>query len=75
MTSLPKTKGTFEPLQNQTNYTSSQKVSIETCTFLLNLSYCVKSYGHLCQISACFTLSTHQIWSCHVTQVANFKNV
>ena len=26
---------------------------------LLNLSHCVKSYGHLCQILAFFTMPTH----------------
>ena len=44
--------------------------------FLLNLSHYVKSYGHLCQFLAFFTMSTLQIWPCHVTQEANFeKNV
>ena len=42
--------------------------------FLLNLSQCVKSYGHFYQNLALFTKSTHQIWSYHVTQDANFKN-
>ena len=41
--------------------------------FLLNLSHCVKSYGHFCQILALFTMPAHQIWSCHVTQDANFE--
>ena len=41
--------------------------------FLLNLSHYVKCYGHFCQILAIFTMSTHQIWSCHVTQEANFE--
>ena len=41
--------------------------------FLLNLSHCVKGYGHFCQILALFTMFTHQIWSCHVTQDANFE--
>ena len=43
--------------------------------FLLNLSHFVKSYEHLCEILVNFTMPTHQIWSCHVTQVATFKNV
>ena len=42
--------------------------------FLLNLRHCVKSYGHVCQILALFTMPTHQIWLCHVTQDANFEN-
>ena len=41
--------------------------------FLLKLSHCVKSYGHFCQILA-FTMPTHQIWSCHVTQETDFEN-
>ena len=42
--------------------------------FLLNLSHCVKRYGHFCQILAFFTMPAHQIWSCHVTQDADFEN-
>ena len=38
--------------------------------FLLNLSHCVKSYGHLCQIYQ----TTHQIWSGHVTLASNSEN-
>ena len=41
--------------------------------FLLNLSHYVKSYGHLCQILALFTMSAPQIWPCQVTQGANFE--
>ena len=41
---------------------------------LLNLSHCVKSYGHFCQILAFFTMPAHQIWSCHVTQDADFED-
>ena len=40
---------------------------------LLNLSHCVKSYGHFSQILAFFAMPAHQIWSCHVIQDANFK--
>ena len=36
------------------------------------MSHCVKSYGYFCQILALFH-TTHQIWSCHVTQDANFE--
>ena len=45
--------------------------------FLLKLSHCGKSYGHFCQILALFTMTSHQVqvWSCHVTQDANFENV
>ena len=41
--------------------------------FLLNLSHYVKSYGHLCQFVAFFTMLAPQIWPCHVTQEANFE--
>ena len=43
--------------------------------FSLNLSHCVKSYGHVCQILALFTMPTYQIWSGHVSQDANFKKI
>ena len=43
--------------------------------FLLNLSNYVKSYGHLCQILALFTMPALQIWPCHVTQEANFEKL
>ena len=42
--------------------------------FLLNLSHCVKSYGHFCQILAFFTMPAPQIWSFHVPQEANFEH-
>ena len=42
---------------------------------LLNLSHYVKSYGHLCQILAFFTMLALQIWPCHVTQEANFEKI
>ena len=41
----------------------------------MNLNPCVKGYGHFCQILALFMMLTHQIWSYHVTQNANFENV
>ena len=43
--------------------------------FLLNLNHYVKSYGHLCQILAFFTMPAFQIWPCHVTQEANFEKI
>ena len=43
----------------------------QKCT-LFNLSNYVKSYGHFCQILA-FFYAAHQIWSCHVTEEANFE--
>ena len=41
--------------------------------FLLNLSHYVKRCGHFCQILAFSTMPARQIWSCHVTQEANFE--
>ena len=41
--------------------------------FLLNLSHYVKSCGHFCQILSFFMMPAHQIWSCHVTEEANFE--
>ena len=43
--------------------------------FLSNLSHCVKNYGRSCQILSFFTMPACQIWSCHITQNANFENV
>ena len=43
--------------------------------FLLNLSHYVRSYRHFCQIFGLFMIPAHKIWSCHVTQEANFENV
>ena len=43
--------------------------------FLLNLSPHVKSYGHLCQFLAFFTMPALQIWPCHVIQEANFVKI
>ena len=40
---------------------------------LLNLSHYVKSYEHLCQFLAFFTMPALQIWPCHVAQEANFE--
>ena len=42
--------------------------------FLSNLSHCLKSNGHFCQILLLFfTMSAHQTWSCHVTLAAEFE--
>ena len=43
--------------------------------FLLNLSYYVKRFGYFCQNFGIFTMPTHQIWSCHVAQEANFEKI
>ena len=42
--------------------------------FFLNLNHYVKSYQHFCQILAFFAMPAHQIWSCHVTEEANFEH-
>ena len=43
--------------------------------FLLNLNHYVKSYRHLSQILAFFTMPALQIWPCHETQEANFQTI
>ena len=43
--------------------------------FLLNSSHYVKSYGHLYQILAFFTMPAPQIWPCHVTQEGHFEKI
>ena len=44
--------------------------------FSLNLSHCVKSYGYFCQIWSCHMTqdADFEIWSCHMTQYADFEN-
>ena len=42
--------------------------------FLSNLSHYVESYGVVLSNLGLFMLSAHQIWSCHVTQEANFES-
>ena len=66
----------FRPPRNEKNYISFEKLdkSYPKMYFLLNLSHCVKICEHLCQIFACLTMPSYQIWSCHLTQVANCKN-
>ena len=78
MTSLPKT---METMGNADLRETKQIIyhskgidkSYRKCTFLLNLSHYVKSCGHFCEILAFFTMPAHPIWSCHVTQEANFE--
>ena len=75
MTSLSKQWQNSDLRETKQNIYHS-KIIDESCPkvcFLLNLSHCVKSYGHFCQILAVFTMPAHQIWSCHVTQDANFE--
>ena len=68
----------FGPSQSEANFYIIQNVlirAIQKCIFLLNFSYCVKIYGHLCQILSLFTMTIHEIWSCQVTQFANFDTL
>ena len=77
ITSLPKTIEKCRPPQNQTIIYHSQGIdeSYTKMYFLLNLSHYVKSYGHVCQILAFFTMPALQMWRCHVTQEANFEKI
>ena len=70
MTSLPKT---MEKSKQIIYHSKGIDESYPKMYFLLNLSHYIKSYGHLCQFLAFFTMPALQIWPCHVTQVANFK--
>ena len=76
MTSLQKRQQNSDLLETKQIIYNSKGFdkSYKKIYFLLNLSHCAKSYGHFSQIWALFTKHTHQIWSCHMTQVANFKN-
>ena len=65
---------TFGHPRNQANYISFERFG-KSYTKRYLLLNCVKSYGYVCQILAIFTMPTHQILSCHVTQAANFENV
>ena len=78
MTSLPKQWENAD-LRETKQIIHHSKGTDESCSkmyFLLNLSYYVKSYGHVCRILAIFMMPAPQIWPCHITQEANFeKNV
>ena len=75
MMSLRKTMEKFGPPQTRQiiYHSKGTDKSYPKMYFLLNLSHCVKSYGHFCQILVLFMMTAHQIWSCHVTQDANFE--
>ena len=77
MTSLPKTMEKCGPPQTKQIIYHSK--GIDECYpkmyFLLNMSHYVKSYGHLCQFLAFFTMPALKIWPCHVTQEANFEKI
>ena len=77
MTSFPKQCQNSDLLETKQIIYHSKGID-ESCPkiyFLLNLSHYVKSYGHFCQICFFFTMTAHQIWSCHVTQKENFENL
>ena len=76
MTSLPKQcqNSDFHETVQIIYHSSGFDKSYPKMYIILNLSLCVKSYGHLYQILALFTMLIHQIWSCHVTHVGNFEN-
>ena len=67
--------GKYGPPRHQTNYKISKGIdeSYQKVYILLNYNHYVKSYGYFCQILAFFTMPAHKIWSCHVTQEANFE--
>ena len=71
MTSLRKTMTKFVPRRNLYHSKGFDK-SCKKIYVSLSFSHYVKRYEHLCQILALDAISAHQIWSCHVTQVANF---
>ena len=76
MTSLPKTmeNADLREMKQIIYHSKGIDESRPKMYFLLNLSHYVKSYGHLCQILAFFTMPALQIWPCHATQEANFEN-
>ena len=75
MTSLPKTMEKWDLRGTKQIIYHSKGIdeSYPKMYFLLNMRHYVKSYGHLCQILAFFTMPAPQSWPCHVTQEANFE--
>ena len=75
MTSLPKQWKNADLRETKQIICHSKGIdeSYPITVLLLNLSHFVKSYGHLCQFLAFFTMPALQIWSCHVTQEANLE--
>ena len=75
MTSLPKTLAKFGPAQNQADYISFEAI-VES--YPKNVVFI--EFGPVCQTLwaflsnfGSFMMPTHQIWSRHVTQDANFE--
>ena len=77
MTSLPKTmkNGDLHKTKQIIYHSEGIDESYPKMYFLLNLNHYVKSYGHLSQILAFFTMPALQIWPCHMTQEANFTKI
>ena len=77
MTSLPKTMENADLHETKQIIYHSKGIdeSYPKMYFLLNLSHYARSYGHLCQILAFFTMPALQIWPCHVIQEANFEKI
>ena len=77
MTSLPKQwkNADLRETKHIIYYSKAIDESYQKINVLLNLSHYVKSYGHLSQILAFFTMLGLQIWPCHVTQEANFEKI
>ena len=75
MTSLPKTMEKCRPLRNQTNYISFKRYWQELSKNVLFIEFeplCRKLWAFM-SIFCIFTIPALQIWSCHVTQEANFE--
>ena len=68
MTSLPKTMAKFGLPRNYTIPELSKYV------LFIDFEPLCQKLSAFCQVLACFTMPTHQIWSSHVTQNANFPN-
>ena len=65
----------LEPSRNQTNYISFEKYWWELSKTVLFIEFeplCQKLWAFLTNFGI-FTMSTHQIWSCHVTEEASFE--
>ena len=77
MTSLPKTmeNADLRETKQTVHYSKGIDESYPKLYFLFNLSHYVKSYRHLCQFLAFFTMPALQIWPCHVTQEVNFQQI
>ena len=72
MMSLPKTMGKCGPPWNQTKYISFERIwwkLSKNVTFIEFEPLCQKLWAFM----SSFTMTTHQIWSCHVTLSSKFR--